>query len=108
MPPIGVRPEFKTNGKAPEREFFSDTIFDVFQLGATPGCFFEDFSGFVNSTKMDTPLLNYEIISSLGDESISPSFFKRNIERLCCLRALFYIIAYNFFGLFTTYIIIRT
>jgi hypothetical protein len=36
MPPIGMRLEFKTNGKAPKEEAFTNTIFDVFQLGATP------------------------------------------------------------------------
>ena len=40
MPPIGVRPEFKTNGKAPQGEAFANDIFDVFQLGGLPGCVF--------------------------------------------------------------------
>jgi len=40
MPFIGVRPEFKTNGKAPQGEAFANDIFDVYQLGGLPGCIF--------------------------------------------------------------------
>ena len=56
MPPIGVCPKFKTYGKAPQGEAFTNDTFDVYQLGGLPGCFFEDLFAFVNRAVLFTPI----------------------------------------------------
>ena len=72
MPLIGLRPEFKTNGKAPEREAFANIIFDVFQFGGLPGCIFLGFIGVCQQGRFVHPFGEVVICHPIDDGMFCP------------------------------------